>query len=460
VDTSKYSTGEHLIVAAGWTPDSGQVAYQLQDREQTWLDLNLGDPNSGATKTLLRETTKAWVARNGPAIWLKDGSFLWPSERTGFQHIFHYAADGSLLKQVTSGRWEADTLYGVDEQTGWIYFMGTEHDPIGRDLYRVKIDGTGFTRLSRSDGTHTAVFNPSFSMYVGTWSDINTPPEVRLHRADGAEVRVIDRNEIPALKDYKLSKPEFVHVKTRDGFVLEAELIKPPDFDPSKKYPVFEHTYSGPHAPQVRNAWGGTSGLYYQLLAQKGIVVWICDNRSASGKGAESAWVAYQRLGETELADLEECLGYLKAQPWIDASRVGLDGWSYGGFMTLMAMFTQPGVFAAGAALRPVTDWANYNDGYTSAILNDPQSDSTAYRRSSPIFHAEGLQGRLLICHGMVDDNVLFYDTVRLTQRLIELGKAGWNVAMYPAERHGFTEISSWQDEYRRIFELFETTLK
>ena len=314
VDDSKYTAAEHLIVDVDWTPDSRQVVYQVQDREQTWLDLGLGNAASGATKTLLRETTKAWVSRIGPAVWLEDGSFLWLSERSGFQHIYHYAADGGLIAQVTSGKWEADTLYGVDEAAGWIYFLGTEHDPIGRDLYRVKIDGTGFTRLSRTEGTHSAAFNPSCSLYVDTWSDVATPPQVRLHKADGTEVRTIDRNEVPALRNFKLSTPEFVHVTTHDGFVLEAEMIKPPDFDASKKYPVFSTPTSGPHAPQVRNAWGGTSGLYYQLLAERGLVVWICDNRSASGKGAESAWVAYQRLGETELADLEECLGYLKAR--------------------------------------------------------------------------------------------------------------------------------------------------
>jgi dipeptidyl-peptidase-4 len=438
VDTSKYNPGEHLIVDVGWTPDSRQVAYQVQDREQTWLDLDLGDPVSGATKTLLRETTKAWVARNGPAVWLKDGSFLWPSERTGFQHIFHYAADGTLLKQVTSGRWEADTIYGVDELAGWIYLMGTEHDPIGRDLYRVKIDGTGFTRLSRTDGTNAAVFNPSFSMYVGTWSDINTPPQVRLHRADGGEIRVIDRNEIPALKDYRLSKPEFVHVKTRDGFVLEAELIKPPDFDPSKKYPVFEHTYSGPHAPQVRNAWGGTSGLYYQLLAQRGIVVWICDNRSASGKGAESAWVAYQRLGETELADLEECLGYLKTQPWIDASRVGLDGWSYGGFMTSYAL-THSTSWSMGIAGGSVTDWRNYDSVYTERFMRLPQNNPDGYARTAPKNAAKSLHGELFLIHGTMDDNVHMANTIQFAYELEKAGKP-FELMLYPKSRHGVTD--------------------
>jgi dipeptidyl-peptidase 4 len=355
VDTSKYAAAEHLIVNVDWTPDSKEVVYQVQDREQTWLDLNLGDAARGTTKTLFRETTKAWVSVLAAPTWLKDGSFLWLSERDGWQHLYRYRRDGAPVGRITSGKWEFDTLYGVDEAAGVIYFAGTERSHIGRDVYKVKLDGTGLTRLSERAGTHSAAFNPGFTHYIDRWSDVHTPAQARLHKADGAEVRVIDRNEIAALKDYKLSTPEFVQVKTRDGFTLEAMLIKPVDFDPSRKYPVFQHTYAGPHAPQVRNAWGGTGMLYHQLLAQRGIAVWICDNRSASGKGAESAWVAYKRLGETELADIEECLGYLKRQPWVDATRVGIGGWSYGGFMASYAL-THSTSFAMGIAGGSVMD--------------------------------------------------------------------------------------------------------
>ena len=217
-------------------------------------------------------------------------------------------------------------------------------------------------------------------MYVGTWSDASTPTQTRLHKADGTEIRVIDKGEVAALKDYKLAQPEFVQVKTKDGFTLEAMLIKPPDFDPSKKYPVFEHTYSGPHAPQVHNAWGGVNGLYFQLLAQRGVVVWVCDNRSASGKGAESAWVAYKRLGETELADLEECLGYLKAKPWVDSTRIGLDGWSYGGFMTSYAL-THSTSWSMGISGGTVTDWRNYDSIYTERYMLMPQNNPDGYER-------------------------------------------------------------------------------
>ncbi len=247
----------------------------------------------------------------------------------------------------------------------------------------MKLDGSGLTRLSERAGTHNATFNPAFTYYVGRWSDVNTPAQVRLHKADGTEVRVIDRNEVAALKDYRLSTPEFLQVKTKDGFTLEAMLIKPVDFDPARKYPVFQSTYAGPHAPQVRNSWGGTGMLYHQLLAQRGIAVWVCDNRSASGKGAESAWVAYKRLGETELADIEECLDYLKQQPWVDASRIGINGWSYGGFMTSYAL-THSTSFAMGIAGGSVTDWRDYDSIYTERYMLMPQNNPDGYARTAP----------------------------------------------------------------------------
>jgi dipeptidyl-peptidase 4 len=458
VDTSRYREAEHLIVDVIWAPDSRRVAYQVQDREQTWLDLDLGDAASGATRTLFREKTPAWVSRTGPPVWLRDGGFLWLSDRSGFRHIYRYAADGSLLKRVTDGTWEVAALYGVDEATGWIYFTGTERSPIGRDLYRVRLDGSALTRLSKPAGSSAASFNLSFTYYVGTWSDITTPPKVRLHRADGTEVRVIDPNEVEALKDYKLTKPEFVQVKTKDGFLLEAMLIKPPDFDPSRKYPVFEHTYSGPHAPQVRNAWGGTSSLYYQLLAERGIVVWVCDNRSGSGKGAESAWVAYKRLGETELADLEECLGYLKAKPWIDSSRIGLDGWSYGGFMTSYAL-THSTSWSMGIAGGSVTDWRNYDSIYTERYMLLPRNNPDGYERTAPKNAAQQLHGQLFLIHGALDDNVHMANTIQFAYELEKAGKP-FELLIYPKSRHGVVDPLLVKHMRERMLEFTLRTLK
>lgn len=438
MDTKEYESIDHLIVNVSWRPDSADVAFQVQDREQTWLDLLLGDARNGRTRKLLRETTKAWVSENGPPEWLDDGSFLWLSERTGWEHLYHYKADGTLLRQVTNGAWEVRTLYGVDEANGWIYFAGTERSHIGADIYRVRLDGSGLTRLSDRPGTHSAEFNPSFTRYVGICSDIQTPPQVRLHAADGREIRLIDRGEIAALAQYQLSVPEFLQVPNRNGFLMEAMLIKPAGFDPSRKYPVLQHTYAGPHAPQVRNAWGGLNHLYLQLLAQRGIVIWVCDNQSASGKGAESAWVAYKRLGETELADIEDGLSWLKQQPWVDPERVGISGWSYGGFMTSYAL-THSTSFAMGIAGGSVTDWRDYDSVYTERFMLTPEHNPDGYKRTAPRWAAGQLHGELLLVHGLTDDNVHVQNTVQFAYELQRAGKP-FEMMLYPKTRHGVTD--------------------
>ena len=261
------------------------------------------DADGGTPKTLFRETTKAWVEPdyNQKITFLKDGSFLWLSERSGFKHLYQYAADGSLKKQITNGQWEVRSLHGIDNNNDWIYFSGTERSVLGSDVYRVHVDGSGLTRLSETAGAHRANFNPSMTQFVDSWSDVQTPPQISLMRNDGSRVRVIDANEAAALRDYRVAKPEFLQVKTRDGFTMEAMMIKPPDFDPSRKYPVYEYTYSGPHAQSVVNGWRGALYLWWQLLAQRGVIVWVCDNRSASGKGMEATWPIYKHFGELEL---------------------------------------------------------------------------------------------------------------------------------------------------------------
>jgi dipeptidyl-peptidase-4 len=458
IDTGRYSAAEHLIVRVSWKPDSTRVVYQIQDREQTWMDVNTGDPSTGATRTLFRETTGAWVDAQAVPVWLKDDTFLWLSERDGWQHIYHYKADGALIRRVTSGEWEVRALHGVDERNGWVYFAGTGRSHIGLDQYRVRLDGSTPVRLSKPAGTHGATFNPSFSLYVGTWSDVTTPTQTRLHRADGSEVRVLEQNTIPSLAGYQLTTPELLQVKTRDGFVMEAMLIKPPDFDPSRTYPVYQHTYAGPHAPQVRNAWGGTTYLYHQMLAQHGVVVWVCDNRSASGKGAVSAWHAYKRLGETELADIEDGLSWLTRQKWVDASRIGINGWSYGGFMVSYAL-THSTRFAMGIAGGSVTDWRDYDSIYTERYMLMPQHNADAYERTAPRKAARDLHGRLLLVHGTMDDNVHMQNTMQFAYALQKAGKP-FELMVYPTQRHGVTDAAQARHMRGMMFDFVMRTLQ
>jgi dipeptidyl-peptidase-4 len=438
VDASGYEPTDLLVVRVSWSPDSRRVVWQAQNREQTYLDLNAADPSTGRTTRLFRETTKAWVeAFDDNPRWLRDGSFIWRSERTGWSHLYGYAADGKLVRQITSGPWEVRGLDAVDESGGWVYFHGTEHSHISEHVYRVRLDGAGLKRLSQAEGNHNPSFNPTATLFIDKWSDVNTPTQTRLFGSDGAQVRVIEENRVAALGQYKLGKAELMRVKTRDGFELEALMIKPPDFDPSKKYPVLEYTYSGPHAPQVKNSWGGSTYMWHQMLAQKGYIVWYLDNRTASGKGAESAWASYKNFGPLELRDLEDGVAYLKSLPYVDGSRIGIWGWSFGGYMTTYAL-TRSKQWKMGIAGGTVADWANYDSIYTERYMLTPQNNPAGYKAGSPLAEAANLSGKILLIHGAIDNNVHMSNTIQLAY---EFQKAGhqFDLMLYPKSRHGVT---------------------
>jgi len=439
VDNYKYPAEDLLIVRVGWFPDNKKVWYVAQNREQTFLDFNSANPDDGESANVFRESTKAWIGINDdPVRWLKDGSFLWLSDRSGWTHLYHYGAGGNLIKQVTKGEWDVRSLDGIDQEKGTVFFSSSEHSFIGNQEYAIRVDGTGMTRITTTEGNHRASFSSSGSHFIDSWNDVNTPTQVRLYDSSGKLVRAIDENKVDVLGQYKLGKVEFLQVKTRDGVNMEAMMIKPPDFDPSKKYPVWSYTYSGPQAPQVRNAWGNQRYFWHQLLAQKGYIIWICDNRTAADKGANSAWPLYKNFGELELRDLEDGFAWLKSQPYVDASRIGLWGWSYGGFMTSYAL-THSQTFKVGIAGGTVSDWRNYDSIYTERYMLTPQHNPEGYRKSSPVNFAKDLHGKLLLIHGAIDDNVHTANTI---QFLYELQKAGKQVQLmvYPKSRHGVTD--------------------
>ena len=438
VDTFKYQPADLLISRVAWSPDSKKVVYQAQNREQTFLDVNFADARDGKSSTIIHETSKAWVAINEDPIWLKDGTFIWASERSGWEHLYHYSADGKLLRQITNGNWEVRSIEGVDEANGFIYFTSTEHSPIANNGYRIKLDGTGLTRITTTEGSHRVDVSPAYNYFIDFWSDLNTPSQVRLYDAGGKLVRVISENKVDALKQYKLGTAELLQVKTRDGFVMEAMMIKPPDFDARKKYPVMSFTYSGPHAPQVRNSWGSTTYMWHQLLAQKGYIIWVCDNRTASGKGLESTWPVYKNFGELELRDLEDGLTWLKSQPYVDGSRIGMWGWSYGGFMTSYAL-THSQSFKIGIAGGTVADWRDYDSIYTERYMQTPQDNPEGYKKSAPVNAAKDLHGKLLLIHGAIDDNVHMANTMQFVYELQKAGKQ-FQLMLYPKSRHGVTD--------------------
>jgi dipeptidyl-peptidase 4 len=444
VDLSAYAAREPLVVDVSWSPDS-RLVYEVQDREQTMLDLRIADADGSKDTLLVHETTQAWVERTESPTWLKDGSYLWFSERNGYKHLYHYKGS-ELVAPVTSGEWEARTLHGVDEAHGLVYFSGTERSAIGSDVYVICLDGTKLRRLSEVAGTHSANFSPDFGHYIDVWSDLWTPARVALHKSDGTLVRTIDENKVEALSKFTYSKPELSTVKARDGFAMEAMLVKPADFDPAKRYPVMMFIYAGPHNQTVKNAWPGTAGMFQQLLAQRGVAVWSCDNRTASGKGAISTWPCYQRMGESELADIEDSIAYLKSLPWVDADRIGITGWSYGGFMTSYAL-THSSAFALGIAGGSVTDWRLYDSIYTERYMRLPKQNEDGYNRTSVVKNADKLHGKLVLVHGAIDDNVHPQNTIQLVYAL-QKANANFDFMLYPRSRHGVTDpllVKHWR---------------
>ena len=437
VDTYKYQPSDLLIVRVTWTPDGSKVVYQAQNREQTFLDLNFAG-DDGKSNTILHETSKTWVGINDNPNFLKDGSFLWQSERSGWNHFYHYSPAGKLLQQVTDGRWEVSSFDGLDEAKGLLYFTATEDSPIAPQAYRVKLDGTALTRITTGEGSHKVAISPDSRLFIDNWSDVNTPTQTRLYNVDGKLVRVVAENKVDALKDYKLGAIQLLQVKTRDGFEMEAMMIKPPDFDPQKKYPVLEFTYGGPHAPSVKNGWGGSAYMWHQMMAQKGYIIWICDNRTASGKSLESTLPVYKNFGELELRDLEDGIAWLKTQPYIDGSRIGIWGWSYGGFMTSYAL-THSQSFKMGIAGGTVSDWRNYDSIYTERYMQTPQNNPEGYWKSSPVHYAKDLHGKLLLIHGAIDDNVHVLNTIQFAYELQKAGKQ-FQLMLYPKSRHGVTD--------------------
>ncbi len=427
-----YPADATLITRVGWLPDSEAVFFYAQDRAQTWLDMNL--LRAGSVERLFRETTGAWVDNPGPPRFLKDGSFLLSSERTGFAHLYHFEADGRLRRALTEGAWEVRAIELLDEDAGQLFFRCTRDSWTGEQLYRIGLDGSGLRRISFEAGSHSFALSPDGKLCIDTWSRTDMPPRVALLDTQGRRQRWIDSNPVAELASLRLGRLENLQIPLPDGFVLEAQLTYPPDFDATKRYPVWLQTYGGPHSPTVRDAWR-SGRLYEKMLASLGFVIFRCDPRSASGKGAASAWSAYRQLGVSELADLEAALDWLTQKAWVDSQRLGISGHSYGGFLTAFAM-THSQRFRAGVAGAPVTDWRFYDSIYTERFMDTPQNNPGGYQSTSVVDAAQDLHGALLLLHGGADDNVHLQNTLRLAEALQKHDR-DFEMMVYPSSRHG-----------------------
>jgi dipeptidyl-peptidase-4 len=436
------SDTEVLLSRMEWAESPTEVIIQRQNRIQNRIDVLLADATTGRSRALFTESDAAWVDVHDDFKWLNDGrQFLWSSERDGWNHLYVYNRDGSVARQLTRGPWEVTRVMGVDERGGWVYFGATEEGPEERHVYRVRLNGRGgVEQLSRETGTHNATVSPGGTYYLDAYSTMTTPAITRLHRANGAEVRtLVDNAPVRAiLGQLAVNAPEFFTIRTADGAELNAWMIKPADFDPSRKYPVLMYVYGGPGSQTVLNSWTGSRYLWHQSLAQRGYIVVSVDNRGTGSRGREFERAVYLKLGHYEAADQIEAASWLATQPYVDASRIGIWGWSYGGYTTAMAM-TRPGApFKAAVAVAPVADWGLYDTIYTERFMRTPQENPEGYRLGAPQTAAANLRGKLLIVHGTGDDNVHFQNSVRLANALQAAGKQ-FQFMAYPNRTHGIS---------------------
>lgn len=428
-----YPQKETLIVQVGWTPD-GKLLAGWQDRVQTWLDLRLYDANMQQSKVIVRETSPAWTERLPFPVFLKDGGFIWESDRSGHRHLYRYDQHYQLQKVITSGDWDVRSVYGVDEARQRILFSANQRNPIGNDVYSVGLNGEGLQRLTQEMGTHNVRWNKTFTHFLDSWSSLKQTPKQALFNDEGKQLRLIDDVGMPEkMRGLRLANVTQQQIRARDGFLLESLLYLPPDFDPAKKYPVYQHLYAGPMAPQVNDRW--SNDLYHHFLAQQGYVVWVLDNRSASNKGVASAWPIHKKLGQLELQDQLDGLAWLRQQGWADMDRIALNGWSYGGYFTSYAM-THSKAWKIGFVGAPVTDWRLYDSVYTERYMGLPQENASGYDQGSVLKAAKDLHGEILIMHGTMDDNVHPQNTVMLIDELIKGGK-DYSLQLYPGAGHG-----------------------
>jgi dipeptidyl-peptidase-4 len=456
------------IVRAKWLPDGRRLSLETMPRVQTELTLYFADRKTGATTRVLTETDPGWVNMNDDLYFFSDGQhFLWPSERDGYMHLYRYRMDGTLENQVTKGKWSLasaggiafwvrQAIVGVDEKNNWIYFTALEQSSTERHLYRVRPDGSGFTRISKEPGTHRVSMPSDARYFLDRVSDVRTLPSLQLHASDGALVQELAAARPQLLAPYDVQFPELTTIPADDGFRMPAEILKPKSFNPARKYPVVMFVYGGASAPQVLNAWQGDT-LWNQMLLDSGYVVVKVDNRSATGISKELENTVVKRLGEAETPDFVTAARWLKKQSWVDPSRVGVWGWSYGGYMTLNLM-TRSQEFKAGISVAPVVDWRYYDSKWTEGAMRTPQENPKGYDSASVIPLAKQLHGRLLIVFGTYDDNVHPYNEMAFIDALITAGKK-FDMMAYPMRKHGISDEAAQRHLYGKMLDFWKANL-
>lgn len=434
ISTASYEPQDFILAHFNWLPDSSTVYWFAQNRIQTWLDILVADLKTGDSRKVLRDQTEAWVDNPGDVTFLEDGSFLLFSERSGWKHLYRVGKDGQMTA-LTSGEWEARDLLAVSEDETSVLVAGTKNSPIAETICRVSLaqPESDVQVLTPEPGQHSASVSQYGSWFADSASSLTKPVKVTMRDGTGKEVRVLSESPSLPVDKYQFGTVEMRDLPMSDGSTTKGILVLPPGFDPSKKYPVWLKTYAGPHAPQVRDSWNPR--LADHMLANLGIVVITFDPRSASGYSAKSAWLCYRKLCVEETKDLVSVCDWLKAQSWADTTKIGLNGHSYGGYFTAYVM-THTDRISAGISGAPVTDWAHYDSIYTERFMSTPQENPDGYKASSVVAAAANLKGRLLLLHGLKDDNVHPENTIQLMHALQNAGRQ-FEVMFYPTARHG-----------------------
>ncbi|GGJ96677.1 S9 family peptidase [Luteimonas terricola] len=425
--------------------DPQRLTFQRQSREQQRLELIETELASGRQRVLATESSDTWVPLHDDLRFLKDGRFLWASERDGFEHLYIADEDGSNLRQLTRGDWPVDAVEAIDEARGLVYFTAGRESPTQRALYSVPVDGGGIVALTATPGSHAITFADNASVYVDSWSNTRTPPQLALYGADGSRIAVLLEND-PAEPAHPYARHMGAHLPTEFGTLTAADgrtplhysVIKPAGFDPAKRHPVVVYVYGGPAAQTVLDAWPGRADAFFnQYLAQQGYVVFSLDNRGTPRRGREFGGALYGKQGTVEVEDQRKGVEWLRAQPWVDGDRIGVHGWSNGGYMTLMLLGQAPDDFTCGIAGAPVADWALYDTHYTERYMGLPAANIDGYRTASVFTHLDGIRDdALLLVHGMADDNVLFSNATALMSRLQAAGTR-FELMTYPGAKHG-----------------------
>ncbi|UGU17195.1 S9 family peptidase [Sinomicrobium kalidii] len=428
----------YYIPRIKWTNNENILSAQVMNRHQNNLDLVFYNVEENTSEVVLHETDEAYIDVTDNLTFLEDNSFIWTSEKDGYNHIYHYGKNGKLIRQVTEGPWEVTRYYGYDEKTNRIFYQSVENGSINRDVYAIKLNGKRKQRLSSEEGTNSATFSADFSYFINSFSSVGTPPRYTLNDAkNGKELKEIVNNNtlLQKLEAYELAEKEFstLHI---NGYDLNMWMIKPAGFDPDKKYPLLMFQYSGPGSQQVANRWGGANDYWYQMLAQQGYIVACVDGRGTGFKGTAFKKMTYKELGKYEVEDQIEAAKEFGERPYIDAGRIGIWGWSYGGFMSSNCILKGNDVFKMAIAVAPVTNWRFYDTIYTERYMQTPQENASGYDDNSPINHVGKLKGAYLLIHGTADDNVHVQNTMRMVEALVQANKQ-FDWAIYPDKNHG-----------------------